>query len=223
MVRKLRIEYAGVTHHVINNKLRSRKRKPRNRTLQHMESENGRQRILESARGLLLSRGYSGFSYADISEEVGMRKASIHYHFPSKEDLGAAFVEQYHAETLAMMRAADALSPRERIEAYLRSVEQILKFSDRICASGILEAEYNVLPESVQRRVKKMVADVQKWLAHALAEARAAGAAEFEGKPEDQAALLMASTQGALQMARLNRKHFAAITRQIRRSLGWNA
>lgn len=49
--------------------------------------ENTAQRILDTAQDLIRHRGYSAFSYADIADRVGIRKASIHYHFAAKEDL----------------------------------------------------------------------------------------------------------------------------------------
>jgi len=48
--------------------------------------------ILDLAETLIQTRGYSAFSYQDIADSLGIRKASIHYHFPSKTDLGIAVV-----------------------------------------------------------------------------------------------------------------------------------
>ena len=51
--------------------------------------------LMQTAESLLCTRGYAAFSYADLAEAVGIRKASIHHHFPAKEDLGVAVVEAY--------------------------------------------------------------------------------------------------------------------------------
>ena len=40
-------------------------------------------------------RGFNGFSYADIASELGITKASLHYHFPGKAELGEALIERY--------------------------------------------------------------------------------------------------------------------------------
>ncbi|NEP24379.1 TetR/AcrR family transcriptional regulator, partial [Moorena sp. SIO3I6] len=53
------------------------------------------QQILDVAQSMVRNRGYSAFSYADISKEIGIRKASIHYHFPSKDDLVKELVKRY--------------------------------------------------------------------------------------------------------------------------------
>lgn len=54
-----------------------------------------RTKIMEAAEQLLRTRGYSDFSYADLVEQAGIRKPSIHHHFPTKEDLGVAIVSDY--------------------------------------------------------------------------------------------------------------------------------
>jgi TetR/AcrR family transcriptional repressor of nem operon len=51
--------------------------------------------LLKLGSELLLSRGYNGFSYQDLSERLSIRKASIHHHFPSKEDLGLVLLDMY--------------------------------------------------------------------------------------------------------------------------------
>ena len=53
------------------------------------------EKILDLAEMLMQTRGYSAFSYQDISDVVGIRKASIHYHFESKTDLGVAVIDRY--------------------------------------------------------------------------------------------------------------------------------
>src|SRR5258706_9278478 len=55
------------------------------------------EQILDLAGLLIKTRGYSAFSYQDIADSLGIRKASIHYHFPSKADLGIAVVDRYVA------------------------------------------------------------------------------------------------------------------------------
>ena len=51
-------------------------------------------RIIDEGRRLIMTRGYNGFSYADVAAAIGIRKASIHHHFPGKNDLAVAVVGQ---------------------------------------------------------------------------------------------------------------------------------
>ena len=78
--------------------------------------------LLSEAEILVRGRGYSGFSYADLAEAVGIRKASIHHHFRTKEALAQALIEAYDARYDAALddisgQTADGVA---RIEAYGR-------------------------------------------------------------------------------------------------------
>ena len=68
--------------------------------------------ILEVATELVQTRGYNAFSYQDLSDRLGITKASIHHHFPSKEDLGIAVAEKYRAEVEAALADAKRRSRR---------------------------------------------------------------------------------------------------------------
>src|ERR1051326_5309076 len=85
-------------------------------------------RILDVAERLVQTRGFNGFSYADIAVEVGITKASLHYHFPTKADLGRALVLRYTAAfqaALADIRATDG-NAFAQLERYIQVYRQVL-------------------------------------------------------------------------------------------------
>src|SRR4051812_29977106 len=85
-------------------------------------------RVLDVAERLVQRRGYNGFSYADIATEVGIKAASLHYHFPTKADLGRALVVRYtqaFGSALAAIQALDA-SALEQLERYVRIFRDVL-------------------------------------------------------------------------------------------------
>src|ERR1043166_1832386 len=63
------------------------------------------EQILDLAETLIQTRSYSAFSYQDISDALGLTKASIHYHFPSKAELGVAVIDRYAARFSAALAA----------------------------------------------------------------------------------------------------------------------
>lgn len=60
--------------------------------------------ILDEATRLFAERGYAACSMADLAECVGLRKASLFHHFPSKDDLYGAVLERL------MKSVADTMS-----------------------------------------------------------------------------------------------------------------
>src|SRR5246127_5484918 len=93
-----------------------------------------REQILNHAITLIMLRGYNGFSYRDLSELVGVKTSSIHYYFPSKDDLVLEAVAGYSDEVLAAMRAIDpALPAAAKLSLYTKLFGRTLGDGDPIC------------------------------------------------------------------------------------------
>jgi AcrR family transcriptional regulator len=67
---------------------------PSDRLSSNEESLSGRNRVLDEAERLFRARGYNTVTMRDIASEVGIRQASLYYHFPSKEQLFVAVTER---------------------------------------------------------------------------------------------------------------------------------
>jgi TetR/AcrR family transcriptional regulator, transcriptional repressor for nem operon len=161
------------------------------------------ERILDIAERLLQTRGFNNFSYADIATELGITKASLHYHFPGKAELGHALITRY-AE-----RFADALSQIDRdlpdayakLEAYARLYAEVLH-GKRMCMCGILAAEYQTLPKPMRSAVIRFFDDNQRWLADVLAQGLADKSLTFIGSADDIAQSILSTLEGAMLLAR---------------------
>ena len=178
--------------------------------------------IIEAAADLLQSGSFSSFSYQDISDILGIRKASIHHHFRTKEDLGVALAEYYREWYKARLDEITKLydQPWDRLEAYLAVASDIMLSDGKICPAGAFQPEYNVLPERVRTVINGMMQYVRGWLAGVLTRGRSLGTIEFQGPPEAQAALIMAALQGSLQNARSEGPQlYRAVVGQIRSSM----
>ena len=113
-----------------------------------MSTGSTRDALLQAAERLVRSRGYSAFSYADLAEAVGIRKASIHHHFPAKADLGAALVEDYIARFRDLLADIGTAEPTAlgRLERYGQIYEASVR-DGMLCLCGMLATEAQVLPE----------------------------------------------------------------------------
>ena len=173
--------------------------------------------ILNSAERLARRRGYNGFSFRDLAEEVGIKSASVHYHFPTKANLGAAVAQRYTERFIAGLGDPDdpGAGPRALLERYVDAFRRALVRDRQMCLCGMLGAEVESLPPEVASEVRTFFELNVEWLAAVLS--RRAGGAPCNGVPEDgvsgdrtmaerQALTILAMLEGALVVARTMRR-----------------
>jgi TetR/AcrR family transcriptional repressor of nem operon len=154
-----------------------------------------REHILQVARELMQTRSYLGFSFQDIAGRVGIRKASLYHHFPSKEALG---VEVLREATVAFQAWAESRSgtPQRQVGSYFKMIRNGLGAGVRVCPAGALVPGWDCMNEDLRDAVRQLRAVQVRWLAGVLRQFP-------EPKLADQtAAYVFALCQGALLSAR---------------------
>jgi len=114
------------------------------------------QTILDTAEAQMRARGYNDVSYRNIADALGMKSASLHYHFASKTDLGIALVGRY-AENFRAAYAAqteDMGAPSDKLDVFIALHRQALAEQELICLCAVLGAERGSLPEALNSEVK---------------------------------------------------------------------
>lgn len=160
-------------------------------------------RILDIAERFVQTRGFNGFSYADIAAEIQISKASLHYHFPAKSDLGEALVNRYAARFAEALNAIDkrgAAAPA-RLNAYARIYVDVLR-DRRMCLCGMLAADYDTLPEPMRGAVIDFFDVNERWLAGVLEQGKNDGTLRFAETPGVVARAILGGLEGALLIAR---------------------
>lgn len=163
-------------------------------------STNAREAILEAATRTAQAHGYSGLNFRELAAEVGIKAASIHYHFPSKADLGAAVAKRYWEDSVAVLDelCAELPDPVRCLRQYPDTFRKSLENGNRICLCSFMSAEYDDLPEPVKKEVLAF-ADVNvAWLARVLSAATEMSVDESE----QRARAIFAAVAGAQLMAR---------------------
>jgi TetR/AcrR family transcriptional regulator, transcriptional repressor for nem operon len=160
-------------------------------------------RILDVAEGLAQTRGFNGFSYADIAEALGIRKASLHHHFPSKAQLGRALLERYAAAFARALQAIDAAGGDafDKLARYVKLYDQVM-VRDRLCLCGMLAAEYSTLPRPMQQAVREFFEQNERWLTKLVEEGRRGRSLRAGAPARDVARVLISALEGAMLLAR---------------------
>ncbi|RFB93715.1 TetR family transcriptional regulator [Rhizobium leguminosarum bv. trifolii] len=163
------------------------------------------EKILDIAQSLIVAGGYNGFSYADISDAIGITKASIHHHFPAKAELVAVLVDRYTKQAEASLQSvrAQAASPADQLQLYIGYWRSCIEnASQPFCVCAMLASEMQMLPDEVASRVGAHFRNLAAWLASVLQAGVEQGLFRLDRRPEEQAQMLMASVHGGMLSAR---------------------
>jgi TetR/AcrR family transcriptional repressor of nem operon len=161
------------------------------------------QRILDAAEELVQTRGFNAFSYADIAEPMGITKASLHYHFPSKAELGRALIARYAERFVGALNAIDerGLSAPQKLDAYARLYGDVFR-AKRMCLCGMLAAEYQTLPNEVRSGIVSFFDENEAWVSAVLEQGSDEKTLSFEGPARETAQSLIGGLEGAMLVAR---------------------
>ena len=167
---------------------------------------NTRDQIIDKAFQLMLQRGLNGFSYRDIARPLGVKNAAIHYHFPIKMDLIRALIEENHqvlrrSTSEFMAYGGPALPQLEGLFAF--ALNQY-RCGRPICMVGALSVDYDDLSDEIKDANDHFVKDSIKWLTRVLENGLEQGEFSFRGDPRTKAISILATIQGARQMARFH-------------------
>jgi TetR/AcrR family transcriptional repressor of nem operon len=163
--------------------------------------QDTRETIMAVARTTAQAHGYNGLSFRELAKAVGIKSASIHYHFPAKADLGAALARRYHEDAQATFDGFLDETPDlgQRLRRYVATFRLALENGNRMCMCGYLAAEYDDLPDAVRAEVRAFADGNVAWLARVLSEGRDAG---DPAAAEARALAIFAAIGGAQLAAR---------------------
>jgi len=170
-------------------------------------TQDTRTRLLDSAEQAARARGIDGFSYADLAKAVGIRKASIHYHFPAKADLSIALMTRYRAD---MQRAcadieADTATAGQRLLRLIDHYRKALHGGESLCLCVAFSTSVDSLPDEVLAEITAFRADVIRWITSVFEQgARDASLAQGH-TAEAEARATLALLEGALLAARVTK------------------
>jgi TetR/AcrR family transcriptional regulator, transcriptional repressor for nem operon len=130
-------------------------------------------------------------------------KASLHYHFPGKAELGEALINRYATRFAEALQGIDAqsLGGREKLAAYADLYAGVLK-EQRMCLCGMLAADYATLPPAMRTAVVRFFDDNETWLEEVLTKGATDGALHYSGAAREEAQLIISTLEGAMLVAR---------------------
>ena len=167
--------------------------------------------ILDAAQALIQRGGANAMSYQHISQAIGIRKASIHHHFATKEVLLEAVIQRYAVYFLGVVDAIvqSKKNPVEKLRAYAGLFESTIREGkqDKACLCGMLGAELSTLGSPSVAGVRRFYRDNEARLVQILEEERDQGVFHFKGDAKLIAAMIFSLLEGGALVARAEGGH----------------
>jgi len=163
-------------------------------------SANAREEILAAAKLVAQAHGYHGLNFRDLADQVGIKAASVYYHFPSKADLAAAVAKRYWQDQAAYLESLlqKVSEPIEALRRYPETFRWALENDNRICLCSFMSAQFDDLPDSVKAEVQAFTDVNIAWLKKVLIVSKLAG----PKAAEKRARAIYSGIVGAQLMAR---------------------
>ena len=143
--------------------------------------------IMDAAERRIQLGGFGGFSFREIAADVGIKSASVHYHFPTKDDLAAAVIRRWAEHTSEVVDEELKKDP-DPVRAWTKAFRGTAYSDAHMCPCTVLGAASQHLPEQVAKEVKSFFKMCQKKLVAA-------------GLSPTDAAKLLSTITGALVVA----------------------
>jgi AcrR family transcriptional regulator len=163
-----------------------------------------RETIIDTADQLIRSNGFNAFSFKDISNKIGIKTASIHYHFPTKSDLAVATIKE-HVERFEQLKSElSNKSPLLKLKGFL-SIYSQAKSENKVCLVGSLATDLNTVDATVKKELKAFAERVLNWVTEILADGKKQKVFEFQITPRTKALMVITNALAIVQLSRLTK------------------
>jgi AcrR family transcriptional regulator len=161
-------------------------------------ASTARRRLLDTATRLFYAEGIRAVGIDRIIAEAGVAKATFYNHFPSKDDLVLAYLEEQDEIGRKAVAALPKQPPRKMIAAILNRISEAAVAGDyRGCPFLNAAAEYTDPASPVRRAIDARRAWYDGVLRQLLSE-------DGDPAPSVTASLLVALSDGLLEIAYLD-------------------
>ena len=163
------------------------------------------EKIKDIAEARIRMGGFGAFSFREIAKEIGIKSASVHYHFPTKTDLAVAVAKRYTERFMKTLSLdINQHSLQELLNTYIELYRQAAVRDKKMCLCGALAAENAELPEELQKEAQHFFLLNIDWLTGAflkeISDPQKAKAKAVQSLATLQGALLVAQVTGDISL-----------------------
>jgi len=166
-----------------------------------------REKLLQSAYQQIHEHGFQTASLDEILRDTGVTKGALYHHFPNKNALGYAVVEEIIAPMLAefwINPVVDSDDPVVAMQQVIRETGESMSMQELKlgCPLNNLSQEMSATDEGFRLRLDQIYDQWRGALSVALQDGKAKGCVAAHVDPVTTAAFLVASLEGCIGMAK---------------------
>ncbi len=160
--------------------------------------------LLKEAENKVREGGYNNFSFRELATKIGIKSASVHYHFPTKEDLGAELARYYTDNFMNALGDPYSLVENKKhpIDIYVDQFRHAILVDKRMCLCGVFASETDCLPDKIKQETTEFFNRNIQWLTNAYVASGNCTTLEAEKKAIQTLALL----EGAMLIVKASEK-----------------
>ncbi|MBI1769306.1 MAG: TetR/AcrR family transcriptional regulator [Bacteroidetes bacterium] len=178
-----------------------------------------REEIIHLGDQLIRDKGFNAFSFYDISKKLKIKNASVHYHFPTKSDLGLSILDDHTKKLHELIEGTATKSPMVKLNAFL-SIYTKIKSEGRVCLVGSLATDLNTVDPKMAKALKVFANEILEWVTSILQEGRTKKVFAFQESARTKALMIISNMLAALQLSRLtDEKDFYVIQQTVIKDL----
>ncbi len=160
-------------------------------------------KALDLGREYLQTLGFSGFSFQTIADTLGIKKASLHYYFASKEEMGLALLNDYEESHKAWAAKVQELPSKTKLEKMVKGFKSLSSKNHMICPVGSFTSDYHSTTPKMKKKIRQFHFVVRDWLTETIEQGKKEGTIRKSLDSEVTADLFLATLQGGVQLARI--------------------
>jgi len=161
-----------------------------------------RAQILKIGDELIRDKGINAFSFTDISNQLGIKSPSIHYHFATKTDLVLAIIDDHIQKVERLREKSASKDPLSKLQAFI-SIYSRAKTENRVCLIGSLATDLNTVDKAVKKKLAALAENILNWVTDILEEGKSADVFHFQVKTRAKALTVISNMLASVQLTRL--------------------
>lgn len=175
--------------------------------------------VIKTANCIIRKVGYSNLSFSQIATTLGVTRENVHHYFRKKEALGNACLDAMYDDLGGKFENIVALNipSDKKLEEYFK-IYKTQQDEREDCPIVALLAEYDLLPESMQEQVRKLVNIEHVNMEKILEDGKKSEIFFFDESSKTKALMIITLLKGAVSYSKIY-DNFKDVSTSILREL----